>query len=42
MKTAKIIPVFKKGKTDLMSNSRPISLFSIFYKLLEKVDHTTG
>ena len=30
MKTAKIIPVFKKGKTDLMSNYRPISLLSVF------------
>ena len=36
MKTAKISPVFKKGKTDLMSNYRPISLLSIFDKLLEK------
>ena len=40
MKTAKIIPVFKKGKTDLMSNYRPISLLSIFDKLLEKIVHT--
>ena len=28
--------VFKKGKTDLVSNYRPISLLSIFDKLLEK------
>jgi len=40
MKTAKIIPVFRKGKTDLMSNYRPISLLSIFDKLLEKIVHT--
>ena len=40
MKTAKIIPVFKKGKTDLMSNYRPISLLTIFDKLLEKIVHT--
>jgi len=40
MKTAKIIPVFKKGKTDLMSNYRPISLLSIFDKLLDKIVHT--
>jgi len=25
MKTAKVIPVFKKGKTDLMSNYRPLA-----------------
>ena len=41
MKTAKIIPVFKKGKTDLMSNYRPISLLSIFDKLLEKIVHNS-
>jgi len=40
MKTAKVIPVFKKGKTDLMSNYRPISLLSIFDKLLEKIVYT--
>jgi len=40
MKTAKIIPMFKKGKTDFMSNYRPISLLSIFDKLLEKIVHT--
>ena len=40
MKTAKVIPVFKKGKTDLMSNYRPISLLSIFDKLLEKIAYT--
>jgi len=28
-------PVFKKGKTDLMSNYRPISLLIILDKLLE-------
>jgi len=36
MKLAKVIPVFKKGQTDLVSNYRPISLLSIFDKLLEK------
>jgi len=40
MKTAKISPVFKKGETELMSNYRPISLLSIFDKLLEKIVHT--
>ena len=32
--------VFKKGKTDLVSNYRPISLLSIFDKLLEKIVYT--
>jgi len=40
MKTAKVIPLFKKGKTDLMSNYRPISLLSIFDILLEKIVYT--
>ena len=40
MKTAKVIPVFKKGKTDLVSNYRPISLLSIFDKLLKKIVYT--
>jgi len=40
MKTAKVIPVFKKGKTDLMSNYRPTLLLSIFDKLLEKIVYT--
>ena len=39
MKTAKVIPVFKKGKT-IVSNYRPISLLSIFDKLLEKIVYT--
>ena len=40
MKLAKVIPVFKKGQTDLVSNYRPISLLSIFDKLLEKIIYT--
>ena len=32
--------MFKKGETDLVSNYRPISLLSIFDKLLEKNIYT--
>ena len=34
---AKIIPIFKKGDVHLASNYRPISLLSVFNKLLEKL-----
>ena len=37
MKTAKVIPIFKKGKIDEFSNYRPISILPQFSKVLEKI-----
>lgn len=37
LKTAMIVPIFKKGRTDDIKNYRPISLLSIFSKIIEKV-----
>ena len=37
LKTAKVIPLYKKGEEKLCSNYRPISLLSCFHKLFEKV-----
>ena len=36
-KMARVIPVFKKGSQTTLNNYRPISLLSIFNKLLEKL-----
>jgi len=35
MKINQVIPMFKKGESDLTLNYRPISLLSVFDKLLE-------
>ena len=37
LKTARVIPVFKKGSRLLVSNYRPISLLSNLNKILEKL-----
>ena len=37
LKAAKVVPLFKKGDVTLPENYRPISLWSCFNKLLEKV-----
>ena len=37
LKTAKVISIFKKGDDFIPGNYRPISLLSVFDKLLEKI-----
>ena len=37
MKIAKLTPIFKYGKKELLTNCRPISVLSCFSKILERI-----
>lgn len=40
LKTARVLPLFKKGRTDILGNFRPISIMSIISKIVEKIANT--
>ena len=40
LKIAKVIPLHKGGSTEELNNFRPISLLSIFDKIIEKIMHS--
>ena len=39
LKVAKVTPLYKKGSTDELGNYRPISVLSVFSKIIEKIVH---
>ena len=40
LKLAKVLPLYKGGKTHIMSNYRPISILPLFSKIFEKLIYT--
>ena len=39
IKLAKVVPTFKSGSSQDINNYRPISLLSVFSKIIEKIAH---